>query len=94
MPSGSLPLISSPSSPRSAMILFSSFMDRVGKHQFHPPHSMWGYLPQVNQWGSTSLVWEVERVGGQDHIPVFKALPICEWIIIQCIWALFHFHIR
>lgn len=62
----------------SAMIMFSSFLDRVGKYEFHPAQPMWGYLPQVNQWGSTALEWEVERIGGKDHIPIFKAIPVCE----------------
>ncbi|EIW64144.1 uncharacterized protein TRAVEDRAFT_41560 [Trametes versicolor FP-101664 SS1] len=58
--------------------MFSSFLDRVGKYQFHPAQPMWGYLPQVNQWGSTALEWEVERIGGKDHIPIFKAIPVYE----------------
>ncbi|KAJ8483147.1 hypothetical protein ONZ51_g4898 [Trametes cubensis] len=37
---------------------------------------MWGYLPQLNQWGGTALNWETERVGGKDHIPIFKAIPV------------------
>ncbi|KAI0360966.1 hypothetical protein OH77DRAFT_1467993 [Trametes cingulata] len=58
--------------------MITSFMDRVGTHQFRMPSPVWGYLPQLNEWGKTSLVWEVQRVAGKDHIPVFKAVPVYE----------------
>ena len=56
------------------------FFEREGKHIFREPSSVWGYFPQLNEWGSIHLVWEAERVGGQDHLPQFRAIPICEYV--------------
>ncbi|KAI0828903.1 hypothetical protein BC628DRAFT_1178143 [Trametes gibbosa] len=75
-----LPAPRSPSS-HSAINMLSSFMDRVGVYQFKQPSVVWGYLPQLNEWGKTALEWEVERVDGADHIPVFKAIPVCERVL-------------
>ncbi|EJF67230.1 hypothetical protein DICSQDRAFT_142789 [Dichomitus squalens LYAD-421 SS1] len=52
------------------------FLERIGTHIFREPSSVWGYLPQVNQWGGIRLEWEAERIGGLDHLPWFKATPI------------------
>ena len=60
------------------MIVLPSFMERAGNHTFREPSSVWGYLPQVNEWARGGLEWYTERVGGQDHIPIFRAVPICE----------------
>ncbi len=57
------------------------FLERVGKHVFTQPSSVWGYLPQLNEWGGIHLVWETERVGGPDHVPHFRAVPVCEYIL-------------
>ncbi|KAI8990603.1 hypothetical protein BD414DRAFT_305656 [Trametes punicea] len=56
--------------------MITSFMDRVGTYTFKQPSPVWGYLPQVNEWGGIHLVWECERIGGEDHIPVFRAVPV------------------
>ncbi|KAH9897806.1 hypothetical protein C8Q73DRAFT_833912 [Cubamyces lactineus] len=56
--------------------MIMSFLERVGTHQFQEPTPMWGYLPQLNQWAGTALQWEIMRDGGEDHIPLFKAIPI------------------
>ncbi|OSD03350.1 hypothetical protein PYCCODRAFT_1434769 [Trametes coccinea BRFM310] len=53
-----------------------SFMDRRGTHIFKAPSPVWGYLPQINEWAGIHLVWECERVGGEDHIPIFRAIPV------------------
>ncbi|KAI0778776.1 hypothetical protein BD413DRAFT_466402 [Trametes elegans] len=58
--------------------MISSFLDRQGNTQFRQPSPLWGYLPQINEWGKTALEWEIERVGGKDHVPVFKAIPVYE----------------
>ncbi|PIL31393.1 hypothetical protein GSI_06094 [Ganoderma sinense ZZ0214-1] len=52
------------------------FLERVPTVQFREPSSVWGYLPQLNEWGSIYLVWDTERVGGADHIPQFRAVPV------------------
>ena len=54
------------------------FLERTPTIQFREASSVWGYLPQLNEWGSIHLVWETERVGGPDHVPHFRAVPICE----------------
>ncbi|KAI0334334.1 hypothetical protein GY45DRAFT_28978 [Cubamyces sp. BRFM 1775] len=56
--------------------MIMSFLDRVGTHQFEPPTPLRGYLPQLNQWAGTALRWETVRSGGQDHIPIFTAVPV------------------
>ncbi|RPD57125.1 hypothetical protein L226DRAFT_607413 [Lentinus tigrinus ALCF2SS1-7] len=57
-----------------------SFMDRRPEtnHEFREPSSVWGYLPQLNQWAGTKLVWEVDRAGGEPHLPTWTAIPIYE----------------
>ena len=55
------------------------FLERTGDHVFRAPSPVWGYLPQLNEWGGIHLVWETERVGGQDHVPTFRAIPVCEY---------------
>lgn len=61
-----------------AMIIFPTFTDRQGEKVFRAPSSTWGYLPQINEWGGIDLEWFTERVGGKDHIPIFRAFPICK----------------
>ncbi|KAH9849265.1 hypothetical protein C2E23DRAFT_888445 [Lenzites betulinus] len=58
--------------------MLTSFLDRVGRHEFRQPSIVWGYLPQLNEWGKTALEWEVDRVDGADHVPIFKATPVYE----------------
>lgn len=59
----------------------SAFEDRVGVHAFAPKSTVYGYLPQINQWAQQvvrkPLQWHVVRAGGQDHIPDFEATPEC-----------------
>lgn len=54
-------------------------MERNGTHVFTEPSSVWGYLPQINEWSKGLLEWSTNRVGGADHIPVFSATPICKF---------------
>ncbi len=60
-----------------------SFYDRVGNHQFQEPTQMWGYWPQLNEWSKSTIAWNVIRVGGLDHVPVFEAYPICESLLVR-----------
>ena len=57
----------------------TSFYDRVGNHQFQPPTKEWGYWPQLNEWSRNTITWNIIRIGGADHQPVFEAYPICEF---------------
>ena len=59
------------------------FLERIGTQQFRQPSIVWGYLPQLNEWAGIHLEWESERVGGQDHVPLWKATPICEYTLRQ-----------
>ena len=54
-------------------------MERVGTHTFTEPSIVWGYLPQINEWSKGLLEWSTNRVGGEDHIPIFSATPICKF---------------
>ncbi|OCH95671.1 hypothetical protein OBBRIDRAFT_496834 [Obba rivulosa] len=67
-----------------------SFFDRTGQHQFRPPTSVWGYLPQVNEWACGTIYWRVTRVGGEDHIPVFECVPIWNGEPLEQFTALGH----
>ncbi|KAI0756291.1 hypothetical protein C8Q80DRAFT_21308 [Daedaleopsis nitida] len=63
----------------SGMIIFPIFMDRKGTYVFREPSSVWGYLPQLHEWAMKTrveLTWEAERIGGKDHMPDFKAIPV------------------
>ncbi|KAK7686680.1 hypothetical protein QCA50_010280 [Cerrena zonata] len=52
------------------------FTDRKGDYTFTEPTPQRGYLPQINEWATRSLVrCEVERIGGDDHTPTFRATP-------------------
>ncbi|RDX51186.1 hypothetical protein OH76DRAFT_1347679 [Lentinus brumalis] len=56
--------------------MLPSFLDRQGTETFREPSSVWGYLPQLNEWAGSKLEWFAERVGGKDHQPEFEAFPI------------------
>ena len=56
------------------------FYTRQGNYQFIQWSPLWGYLPQIHEWGMiqhSMVYWEVTRVNGPDHQPVFQAVPIC-----------------
>jgi len=52
------------------------FFDRTGSKVFDPPTTIRGYLCQVNEWSRGMIYWQVLRVGGEDHMPDFQAVPI------------------
>jgi hypothetical protein len=52
-----------------------SFNERTPTVKFDEPTQGWGYLPQVNEKFRLELTWECVRVGGEAHIPTFKAIP-------------------
>ncbi|THH33140.1 hypothetical protein EUX98_g1036 [Antrodiella citrinella] len=52
------------------------FDARIGTYTFKPWSPLWGYLPQINEWGRGQVQWHVARVGGPDHVPQFQAVPI------------------
>ena len=54
------------------------FFTRTGEQKFMEPNTVWGYLPQINQWAGSLLQWEVNPVDGSDNHLSFKAIPICE----------------
>lgn len=63
------------------MIIIPSFFNRPGGHIFKEPSQLWGYLPQLNEWALKQhvvLEWDVERIGGRDHMPFFRAVPKCK----------------
>lgn len=63
------------------MIIIPSFFNRPGGHIFKEPSQLWGYLPQLNEWALKQhvvLEWDVERIGGKDHMPFFRAVPKCK----------------
>lgn len=59
------------------MKIGSTFYERRGSHVFRAPR---GYLPQINEWAKNAMTWKVERHGGREHIPIFLATPICEFL--------------
>ena len=61
----------------------SSFYDRVGNHQFQAPTKEWGYWPQLNEWSRNTITWNIVRIGGADHQPVFEAYPICKSPVLE-----------
>ena len=61
------------------------FFTRTGEQKFMEPNTVWGYLPQINQWAGIRLEWETDRVGGPDHLPCFRATPICERSVLHLV---------
>ena len=58
----------------------SRFDERQGDYKFVEPTPQRGYLPQINEWATRSLVrCEVVRVSGDDHMPTFRAVPYCAY---------------
>lgn len=56
------------------------FSERRGEYKFTEPTPQRGYLPQINEWATRSLVrCDVERIGGDDHVPTFRAVPYCTY---------------
>ena len=41
----------------------------------------------MNEWSKSTIAWNVIRVGGVDHMPVFEAFPICESLFIHAVNA-------
>lgn len=52
-----------------------SFHERGPSLKFDPPTPQRGYLPQVNEKLGNWLTWDVVRVGGEPHLPVFSCTP-------------------
>lgn len=57
----------------------AGFFEREGRQKFeNPEEGGRGYLPQVNEWAVGSILWQCERVGGNDHQPQWEAHPVCQ----------------
>jgi len=56
-------------------IEMQSFYERGPSIVFDPPTSQRGYLPQVNEKLGQWVTWDVVKVGGDPHIPVFNCTP-------------------
>lgn len=52
-----------------------SFYERGASITFEPPTRERGYLPQVNEKLGQWVTWDVVRVGGDAHLPVFLCTP-------------------
>lgn len=61
-------------------ICIMSFSERVGTHSFRAPSAVWGYLAQVNEWSRGQMTWKTFFVGGEVHMPVYRAVPVCKLI--------------
>ncbi|CAL1694398.1 unnamed protein product [Somion occarium] len=61
-----------------------SFKDRKGTFSFDEATAGRGILPQLNEWANGPMVqFQVERIGGQDHVPDFKATPIYNGEVLE-----------
>ncbi|KAI0081196.1 hypothetical protein K474DRAFT_1657061 [Panus rudis PR-1116 ss-1] len=59
-----------------------SIRDRQGNYAFVKDRS---YLAQLNEWAARPIIkFEVTRNGGEDHMPLFRATPICELYFAIC----------
>lgn len=52
-----------------------SFYERGASLTFDPPTPQRGYLPQVNEKLGQWLSWDVQRNGGEPHLPIFICTP-------------------
>ena len=53
----------------------ASFYERGASIKFEAATPQRGYLPQVNEKLGQWISWEVERTGGEHHLPVFLCTP-------------------
>lgn len=52
-----------------------SFYERGQSISFDPPTTQRGFLPQVNEKLGQWITWDVVKVGGDPHLPVFRCTP-------------------
>lgn len=65
-----------PRHPNSTMpIEMPSFYERGQSIEFDPPTTQRGFLPQVNEKLGQWIAWDVIKVGGDPHLPVFRCTP-------------------
>jgi hypothetical protein len=58
------------------------FEDREGGYVFYAPTPGWGYVAQLNECFAKQGIpfrWETLRIGGDDHLPQFRSVPIREF---------------
>ena len=64
-----------------AALSMDSFFNRQGTKKFEDPEQGGRkYLPQVNEWSVGTILWNCERAGGLEHVPVWEAYPVCTYI--------------
>ena len=63
------------------------FCERLGIHVFREPSSVWGYLPQLQEFaskGNKDLNWQVDKTADGE----WKAIPVCEYYLYLEHWTL------
>ena len=65
-------------------IEIAGFYERGASLTFDPPTPQRGYLPQVNEKLGQWLTWDVVRVGGEHHIPIFLCTPGRDTLFYPC----------
>lgn len=51
------------------------FTERGPSISFDPPTKERGYFPQVHEKLGQWFTWDVERTGGEAHVPIFVCVP-------------------
>lgn len=70
-----------PAYPPPQPLAVMGFFARPGTRRFEDPtQGGRGYLPQVNEWAQGAIEWRTERAGGSEHVPLWEAHPVCEYI--------------